>query len=89
MLNDFLVKEASWTLNTNINKLGYTPLQLRTGKSCNLLGLTIGNVASGTVSDKKTVPNVMERILTTRAEFREAEMHLKLEDCQKVRVREY
>ena len=49
----------------------------------------MGNVASESVSDTEVVQNVMERILKTTAEFREAEMHLKLKDCQKVRVREY
>ena len=33
VLTDSLVKAAVWTHNTNIDKLGYTPLQLVTGKS--------------------------------------------------------
>ena len=32
-LNDSLVKAAAWTHNTSVNKLGYTPLQLVTGKA--------------------------------------------------------
>ena len=31
----------------------------------------------------------MERILKTQAEFRKAEIRIKLKDCHKVRVREY
>ena len=60
MLNDSLVKTASGTHNTNINKLGYTPLQLVTGKFWNLPGLTIGNIVSESISEKKVV---MKRIL--------------------------
>ena len=89
MLNDSLVKAASWTHDTNLNKLGYTPLQLVIGKSCNLLGLKRCNVASERVSDTEALQIVMERILNTAAEFREAEMCLKLKDCQKVGIRKY
>ena len=38
VLTDSLVKVASLTHNTNVNKLGYTPLQLMTWKSYNLAG---------------------------------------------------
>ena len=87
MLNDTLVKAASWAHNTNINKLGY--LQRVTGKSCNLPGLILGSEASQSVSDTEAVQKVMERILKTTAEFREADMWMKLKDCQGVRVRQY
>ena len=46
VLKDSLVKAAAWTHNTNLNKLGYTPLQLVKGKSYVLLGLTMGNEAT-------------------------------------------
>ena len=35
-LNNSLAKAAAWTHNTSVNKLGYTPLQLVTGKSVTL-----------------------------------------------------
>ena len=41
-LTDSLVKATSWTHNTNINKIRYTPLQLATRKSCNLPGIIMG-----------------------------------------------
>ena len=46
-----LVKAASWTQNTSINKLGYSPLQLMTGKAVTLPGLTMGNVATESMTD--------------------------------------
>ena len=45
--------------------------------------------ASESVLDMEVVQKVIERILKTEAEFREAEMRMKLKDCQKVRVRDY
>ena len=41
-LTKSLVKAAAWTHNTSVNKLGYSPLQLVTGKSVLCLGLQQG-----------------------------------------------
>ena len=41
------------------------------------------------ISDMEAVQRVMERLLKTQAEFREAEMQMKMKVCQGVRVREY
>ena len=68
-LTDSLVNSAAWTHNTNINRLGYTHLQLVTGKSCNLPGLPMGNETTESVLDTEAVQNVMERIPKTQAEF--------------------
>ena len=83
------MKAVAWTHNTNVNKLGYTPLQLVTGKSCSLPGLTMGSVAKESVLGMEAVQKVMERLLKTQEEFRKAEVRAKLNDCQKVRVRGY
>ena len=50
-LSDSLIKAAAWTHNTSINKLGYSPLQLVTGKSVTLPGLTTGNVSTESMTD--------------------------------------
>ena len=42
-LTDALVKVAAWTHNTSVKKLGYSPLQLVTGKAVTIPGLTMGN----------------------------------------------
>ena len=84
-----LVKSTAWTHNTNVNKHGYAPLQLVTGKACNLPGLTMGNEATESVLDTEAVQKVIEEFLRTQEEFRKVEMRLKLKDCQDVRVREY
>ena len=40
---DALVKVLAWTHNTSLNKLGYSSLQLVTGKAVTIPGLTMGN----------------------------------------------
>ena len=49
-LTDSLAKAASWTLNTSVNKLGYSPLQLMTGKAVTLPGLTTGRAGQVSAS---------------------------------------
>lgn len=36
---------ASWTHNTNVNVLGFSPIQLVMGKNVIFLGLAMGNEA--------------------------------------------
>ena len=69
--------------------MGYTPLQLVTGKSCNLPGLTVGNEATVSISEIEAVQKVIERIMELQEEFRKAEIRTKLKDCQGVQVRGY
>ena len=54
------VTMASWTHNTNVNTLGYCPLQLITGKSIILPGLTSGNLATESLYDDEAVRRIME-----------------------------
>ena len=79
-LTDSLVNSAAWTHNTNINRLGYTPLQLVIGKLCSLPDLMMGNEATESVSDMEAVQKVRERKLKNQVEFREAEVRMKIKD---------
>ena len=54
-LTDSLVKVASWTHNTLVNKLGYSPLQLMTGKVVTLPGLTTANAATESTTYSEVV----------------------------------
>ena len=45
-LNEMIVKTAAWAHNTNVNRAGFSPLTLVTGKAVQVPGLTMGNVAS-------------------------------------------
>merc|ERR1711873_316139 len=88
-LSDVLVKTAAWTHNTNVNRAGYSPLTLVTGKAVTILGLTMGNEGSESVTDSEAVSRIMETIHKVTKEFREAETKVKLKECQGVRIRSY
>ena len=70
-LSNSLIKAAALTHNTSVNKLGYCPLQLVTGKAITLPGLTTGNVATESLSDAEAVQKTMENLTRITSEFRE------------------
>merc|ERR1712002_220890 len=88
-LTDALVKAAAWTHNTLVNKLGFSPHQLVTGKAVALPGLTTGSVASESMTDSEVVQRTVENLSRTVAEFREADMRRKLKECQSQSVMTY
>ena len=81
-LSDSLVKAAAWTHNTSVNKLGYTPLQLVTGKAVTLPGLTTGNESTESMTDCEAVQRTMETLNRITSEFRKADMRRKLKEYQ-------
>ena len=83
------VNLASWTHNTNINVLGYSPLQLVTGKNITLPGLTSGNLATESLYDDEAVRQIMARHNEIMKEFREAEFTRKLERAKKMKSKGY
>ena len=85
-LNDSLIKAAAWTHNTLVNKLGYTPLQLVTGKAVTLPSLTTGNEATESLTDCEAVQRMMEILTKTTSKIREADMRRKLKECQGLRT---
>merc|ERR1711889_24350 len=88
-LTDILVKTAAWTHNTNVNKAGFSPLTLVTGKAVSIPGLTMGTEGSESLTDAEAVNKIMETIHKVTKEFREAETKVKLKDCQGIWVRSY
>ena len=88
-LSDSLVKAAAWTHKTLVNKLGYCPLHLVTGKAVTLPGLTTGNVATQSMSHAKAVQKTVENLTRIISEFCETDMHQKLKDCQGFRTQAY
>merc|ERR1711867_207939 len=72
-LTDTVIKTAAFTHNTNVNRAGYSPLTLVTGKAVTILGLTMGNEGSESVTDSEAVRRIMETIHKSTSEFREAE----------------
>ena len=72
-----------------MNKLGYTPLQLVTGKSVTLPGLTTGNESTESMTDCEAVQRTLETLNTITLQFHEAEMRKKLKHCQGIRTQAY
>ena len=83
------VDMASWTHNTNVNVKGFQPLQLMTGKSVMIPGLTMGNLATDSVCDDEMVRNIMERHYLMMKEFRMLEFSKKLRKANKTRMKGY
>ena len=81
-LTDSLVKAAAWIHDTSINKLGYSPLQLVTGKLVTLPGLTTGNTEKESMTDCEAVQRTMENLNKVVTEFREADIKRKLKEYQ-------
>ena len=88
-LSDSLIKAASWTHNTSVNKLSYSPLQLVTGKAVTLPGLTTGNVSTESMTDCEAVQCMLETLTKTVSEFCEADMQRKLKECQGIWAQAY
>ena len=88
-LSDSLIKAAAWTHNTSVNKLGFSPLQLVTGKVATIPGLTTGNMVTESMTDAEAVQRTMEKLTSIISEFRQVNMKRKLQDCQKYRTQAY
>ena len=88
-LTDALVKAAAWTHNTLVNQLGYSPLQLVTGKAVSIPGLTMGNEVTESLTDSEAVQRTLETMMKTISEFQEGDMRKKLKKCERVRVMSY
>ena len=54
------VDMAAWTHNTNVNILGFTPLQLVTGKNVVFPGISTGNMATQSLYDDERVRMINE-----------------------------
>ena len=55
------VNMAVWTHNTNINRLGFDPLTLVTGKAVVFPGILDRDIVSEYLSDLKAVRKIIER----------------------------
>ena len=80
---------AEWTHNTNVKMLGFTPLQLVTGRSVVMPGLVNGDVATDSLYDDEQLRKIMERHYEMMKEFREQEFTRKLKRVKNTRSKIY
>ena len=73
----------------SINKLGYSPLQLVTGKAVTLPGLITINVASENMTDCEAVQRTLETLNKIVSEFLEEDTRRKLKESRGIRVQAY
>ena len=83
------VSMASWTHKTNMNVLGFSPLQLMTGKNVVFPGITSGNEAMDSHYDDEVVRRIMECHFELMKEFREIELSRKLKKAKDTRAKGY
>ena len=76
---------ASWTQNTNVNILVYTPLQLVTLRKVVFPGIFTGISATDSLYDDESVWRIMERM----KELREAEFRKSMNKKIKLRSKGY
>ena len=88
-LDDDIVKAAAWVHNTNVNKLGFSPLHVATGKAVTIPCLSTGNIATESMTEAEAVKKVIERMNALITEFRKVEMRTKLKECVKERSYQY
>ena len=78
---------AAWTHNTNVNRLGFDPLSLVTGKAVVFPGVSAGDIATESLYDSEAVKRMIERHVLMMKRFREAEYENKLEKASVVQNR--
>ena len=83
------IEMASWMHNTNVNVFGFQPLQLVTGKSVMIPGLTMGNMVTDSVYDDEMIRNIIEWHYMMMKEFRELEFSKKLRKASMTRMKGY
>ena len=72
-----------------MNVKGFQPMQLMTGKSVMIPGLTMGNLATDSVFADEMLRNIMERHYLMMKEFGMLEFSKKLRKANKTRMKGY
>ena len=83
------VNIASWSHNTNVNKLGYTPLQLQVGKSIGLPGFTEGTIVTDSKFEYELVEKLVMNMKKAVEQFRIANFREKIQESVAQRVPKY
>ena len=80
---------AAWTHNTNVNRMGYDPMLLVTGKSVIFPRISSADVATESMYDNKAIKNIVERHAMMMRKFRETEYSMKLKKVSEVQNRKF
>ena len=83
------VDMAAWTHNTNVNRMGYDPMSLVTGKSVIFSGISSADVAIESMYDNEGIKRMIERHAMVTKKFREIEYSTKLKKASNVQNRNF
>ena len=83
------VAMAGWTHNTNVNHLGFSPLQLVTGKSVTIPGVTFETPATASSFDSDIVRNIIQNHCLMMKEYTTAEFTRKLLEISELKRAAY
>ena len=83
------VSMASWTHNTNVNVLGFSPMQLVMGNNVVFPGIATGNEATDSLYDDEILRKIIEHHYGLMKEFRESEFTRKLKKAKDTRSKGY
>ena len=83
------VSMAGWTHNTNSNRSGFSPMQLVTGKSVIIPGITYSNPVNHGETNSEIVQRIMERHRLLMKEYTEAEFSHKIAEITGQRRQKY
>ena len=83
------VAMAGWTHNTNMNHSGFSPLQLVTGKSITIPGLTFSTPPTLSHYDADIVKNIITNHITMMKDYTSAEFTKKLFEVSEMRRSAY
>ena len=83
------VNIAAWSHNTNVNKLGYSPMQLQLGKAVVLPGFTEGNIVTESDFDSELVEKLIRNKKNAVKNYNVANFSQKISEAVATRVPRY
>ena len=83
------VSMASWCHNTNVNRAGYSPSQLATGKSAIIPGISTAELTATSAHDSVLVKEIMDCFSSTMKDLRTKEYSEKILQMANTNKRSY
>ena len=83
------VNIAAWSHNTNVNKLGYSPMQLQLGKAITLPGFTEGSIVTDSNFDNELVEKLISNTKNAIKNFNVENFKTKITEAAATKVPRY
>ena len=83
------VNIAAWSHNTNVNRLGYSPMQLQLGKAVSLPGFTEGSIVTDSKFENELVEKLISNTKNAIKNFKIQNFQQKISEAVATRVPRY